>query len=138
MTESTVCALNFLTSLLLTISIHVRDSNWVVKLIWLFAYIKGNLRSSESKGIAIISSKSLQAYSAICTTQHFHPYLVVLLTLCSQPQKRKQQTTKEQQTCLYRQNILNLTPLAKTSISPVLMIFILLKKLLFNNLLYGK
>lgn len=114
------------TLLLLTTSIHVCNSSWVVKLIWLFAYIKGNLHSFESKGIAIIGSKSLQAYSAICTIQHFHPYLVVLLTLRFAASEKKK-NTKEQQTCLYRQNILNLTPLANASISSVLMIFILLR-----------
>lgn len=83
------------TLLLLTTSIRVCDSNWVVKLIWLFAYIKGNLHSFESKGIAIIGSKSLQAYSAICTIQHFHPYLVVLLTLrfTASEKKPHQRTT---------------------------------------------
>lgn len=73
--------LSFSTLLLSTTSTRVCDSNRVVKLIWLFTYIKGNLLSFESKGIAIIGSKSLQAYSTICTIQHFHPYLVVLLTL---------------------------------------------------------
>lgn len=77
------------TLLLLTTSIRVCNSNWVVKLIWLFAYIKSNLHSFESKGIAIMGSKSLQAYSAICTIQHFHPSLLVLLTLCFTASEKK-------------------------------------------------
>lgn len=77
------------TLLLLTTLFCVCDSNWAVKLIWLFVYIKGNLHSFESKGIAIIGSKSLQAYSAICTIQHSHPYLVVLLTLCFTASEKK-------------------------------------------------
>lgn len=84
------------TLLLLTTSIRVCNSNWVVKLIWLFAYIKGNLHSFESKGIAIMGSKSLQAYSAICTIQHFHPSLLVLLTLrftASEKKTNHQRTT---------------------------------------------
>lgn len=63
-----------------------------------------------------MGSKSLQAYIAICTIQHFHPSLLVLLTLCFTASEKKPQTTKEQQIRLYRQNILNLTPLVNTSI----------------------
>lgn len=127
------------TLLLLTTLVCICDSNRAAKLIWLFVYIKGNLYSFESKGIAIIGSKSLQAYSAICTIQHSHPYLVVLLTWCFTASEKKKKKKHQRTT----DTLIQAKYFESHSISQYNYLicsndFLSYWELLSSNLLYGK